>query len=87
MGKVSSCAVTQKIKNTITKETNQKKKRNYFFENILLLEEEYQKLVERFGVDGTKDWLEALSLYKRSKGKKYKDDYATVLAWERRERI
>ncbi len=87
--KVSSCAVTQKIKDTITKDTIQKirppKKKQYLFDNILLTEEEYQKLVGRFGEAGTKDRLEALSLYKKSKGKKYKDDYATVLAWEHRE--
>lgn len=65
----------------------QKKKRNYFFDNILPSEEEYQKLVERFGEAGTKDRLEGLSLYKKSKGKRYKDDYATVLAWERREEM
>lgn len=82
--KVSSCAVTQKIKDTITKETIQKKR--YFFDNILLTEEEYQKLVEWFGEAGAKDRLEALSLYKKSRGKKYKDDYATVLAWEHREK-
>ena len=82
--KVSSCAVTQKIKDTISKDTIQKKKRNYFFDNILLSEEEYHKLVERFGEAGTKDRLEALSLYMKSKGKRYKDHYATVLVWERR---
>ena len=66
-------------------ETTPSKKKTYFFDNILLTEEEYQKLVERCGEAGTKDRLEALSLYKKSKGKRYKDDYATVLAWERRE--
>ncbi len=86
--KVSSPRVTQNIKETITKDTIKDirpKKKTYFFDNILLSEEEYQKLVERFGETGTKDRLEALSLYKKSKGKRYKDDYATVLAWERRE--
>lgn len=88
--KVSSPAVAQKIKDTITKDTIQKKgapkKKNYFFDNILLTEEEYQKLVEKFGEAGAKDQLEGLSLYKRSKGKKYASDYATVLAWERRDK-
>lgn len=87
--KVSSCAVTQKKKETIQKKLYKRKtplkRKPTFFENIHLTEEEYQKLVERFGEAGAKDRLEALSLYKRSKGKKYKDDYATVLAWERRE--
>lgn len=81
--KVSSCAVTQKIKNTITQETTQKT--NCFLDNISLTEEEYQKLVERFGEAETKDRLEALSLYMKSTGKSYKDHYATVLNWERRE--
>jgi len=77
---------TKEKKETIQKKRYiRSKKRNYLFDNILLTEEEYQKLVERFGEEGTKDRLEALSLYKKSKGKRYKDDYATVLAWERRE--
>jgi len=88
--KVSSPAVTQKIKDTIPKDTIQKKetpkKKNYFFDNILLTEEEYQKLVQRFGEAGTKDRLDNLSLYKKSKGKKYASDYATILAWEKRDR-
>jgi len=61
------------------------KKKNYCFDNILLTEEEYQKLVERFGEAGTKDRLENLSLYKKSKGKRYSSDYATILAWEKRD--
>ena len=88
--KVSSPVVTQKKKETITKETIQKKrvpkKKHYYFDNIQLTEEEYQKLVGRFGEAGTKDRLENLSLYKRSKGKRYASDYATVLAWEKRDK-
>jgi len=61
------------------------KKKKYFFDNILLSQDEYQKLVAEFGEAGTRDRLEALSLYKKSKGKRYKDDYATVLGWERRD--
>lgn len=74
------------IKNNKTIKNIQSKKRNYFFDNILLTEEEYQKLVERFGEAGTKDRLENLSLYKKSKGKRYASDYATVLAWEKRDK-
>jgi len=62
------------------------KKKNYYFDNILLSEDEYQKLVKRFGEAGTKDRLEALSLYKKSRGKRYASDYATVLSWAHRER-
>ena len=85
--KVSSPDVAQKIKDTYTKNTIQKirKKTTYFFGNILLFEEEYQKLVERFGEVGTKDKLETLSLYKWSRGKKYSSDYATVLSWAKKD--
>ena len=86
--KVSSPDVTQKKKETITKETIQKKgakKHKYFFDNILLTEEEYNKLVERFGEAGTRDRLETLSYYKKSKGKRYASDYATILAWDKRD--
>jgi len=62
------------------------KKRHYFFDNILLFEDEYKKLVEKFGEAGTKDRLEGLSLYKKSKGKRYASDYATVLTWDRRDK-
>lgn len=86
--KVSSPRVTQKIKDTLTKEKDitPSKKKNYFFNNILLTPEEYDKLVKIFGEAGIKDRLEGLSLYKQSKGKKYSSDYATVLAWERRDK-
>lgn len=87
--KVSSPRVAQKIKDTLPKDTlgkkERSKKKRYFFDNILLTEDEYNKLVERFGEDGTKDRLEALSLYKQSRGKRYASDYATVLAWQRRD--
>jgi hypothetical protein len=52
--------------------------------NVLLTDTEYQKLIEKFGSeDAAKDRIENLSLYKKSKGKPYKDDYATILAWDR----
>ncbi len=86
--KVSSCAVTQKIKDTITKDTikdTRPKKKKYLFDNILLTEEEYRKLVDRFGEEGVKDKLDNLSLYKKSKGKRYASDYATILSWDRKD--
>jgi len=67
-------------------ERGAKKKRTFFFPNILLTEDEYNKLVEHFGDAGTKDRLENLSLYKKSKGRRYASDYATVLAWEKRDK-
>lgn len=69
-----------------TKETRQKKldKRNYGeFNNVLLSENEYQKLIEKFGADKTSIMIEKLSEGIASKGYKYRSHYATILTWER----
>lgn len=52
---------------------------------VFMKEEEHQKLIERLGDVVVKDYIERLSLYKKSKGKKYKCDYSTILAWVRRD--
>ena len=54
------------------------------FQNVKLTNEEYQKLIKRFGEQSTKDRIENLSGYLASKGKKYANHYATILAWERK---
>ena len=53
--------------------------------SVNMTEEQYEKLIERFGESGTNDRIESLSLYKQSKGKKYKCDYSTILAWARKD--
>lgn len=50
-----------------------------------MTKEEHQKLIEKFGEAGTRDRIENLSLYIASKGDKYKNHYATILAWEKRD--
>lgn len=54
------------------------------FMNVTLTDEEYKKLIDRFP-DSYGDWIETLSSWKASNGKKKVNDYATILAWERRE--
>ena len=54
------------------------------FDNVMLKTQELEKLKERF----PKDWedrIDSLSEYMRSKGKQYKDHYATILSWARKE--
>ena len=54
------------------------------FNNVRLSDDELAKLKAKF----PKDWsnrIEALSEYMRSKGKTYKDHYATILSWARKE--
>ena len=61
-----------------------KEKKIKYKEYVSMTESEYQKLVDQFGEQGTQDRIENLDLYKGSKGVKYKDDYRTILAWERK---
>jgi len=53
------------------------------FENVLLRDDEYQKLRETFGADGAKARIQKLSEGIASKGYRYKSHYATILTWER----
>jgi len=55
------------------------------FSNVLLTEEELSKLEDRFGVQDTRDRIDRLSEYLRSTGKRYRDHYATILSWSRRD--
>ena len=61
------------------------KKRYGEFDNVRLTDEEHRKLVDRFGDIDTIEKIEALSGYKKSKGRSYRDDYATILTWARRD--
>lgn len=54
------------------------------FKNVLLSDQELEKLKERFAYDW-KDRIDKLSYYIESKGKKYKSHYATILSWARKE--
>lgn len=54
------------------------------FNNVLLKEEEYQKLIDNLGETNTKILIEELSSYMASKGKRYSSHYATIQTWARR---
>lgn len=71
-----------KVKESKVNKTKEKKVK--YAEFVSMKKEEYEKLVEQFGEPGAKDRIENLNLYKGSNGKKYKDDYLTILAWERK---
>jgi hypothetical protein len=53
------------------------------FANVMLSDEEMQKLVERFGEVGAKERIENLSSGIESKNYRYKSHYATILTWQR----
>lgn len=50
------------------------------FENVLLSTEEFDKLKSKLGTD-CNDYIERLSNYIASTGKRYKSHYATILSW------
>jgi hypothetical protein len=73
--------------NNINKENNiyiYSKKQNlksYYAEEVTLTEQEYRKLIMRYGEEKTLKAIEKLNGYKISKGKKYKSDYGAILNW------
>jgi hypothetical protein len=64
---------------------NKDNNKKEFFQSVHLTTIEHDKLIERFGEKKAVDKIEALALYKSSKGKKYASDYSTILNWDRRE--
>ena len=72
-----------KVKNNIVKEI---KKKYGEYKNVLLSDEEYGKLVTKFGDDGTKKWIAELSTGIELKGYKYKSHYLAILKWKENEK-
>jgi len=54
------------------------------FSKVKLTQDEYDKLVERFGKRGAEDRITKLDQYIASKGDHYKSHYATILVWEKK---
>lgn len=68
--------------NNIKEKINKKEKYGEF-ENVLLTEEEYHKLDKA----NLLSYIDTLSNYIASKGKRYKSHYATILNWSRRDSV
>jgi hypothetical protein len=71
--------------NKDNKDNNKEKHIYGEFKNVRLTDEESEKLKAQFGEEGTSFWIEQLSAYVESKGKKYKSHYATILNWDRKD--
>jgi hypothetical protein len=63
------------------KKVSKKPDKIKYAEFVQMTEEEYKKLVEKYGEVKTKRMIEVLDNYKGSKGKAYKDDYRAILSW------
>ena len=81
--KVSSPRITQKKKETYTKEIL--KKPYGEFQNVLLTDDELSKLQRRFPSGDAEQKIENLSEAFASKGYKRDSHYATILNWARRD--
>jgi len=57
------------------------------FKNVRLSDEDKEKLKNLYGVANAKKLVEALSIYKKSKGREYVNDYATLLGFARRDKM
>lgn len=82
----------KKITKIVTKNNNVKKvdvnevpiKVYGEFNNINLSDKELDKLVAKFGEQGTNDWIEEISFGVATHGYKYKSHYAAILNWSRK---
>jgi hypothetical protein len=57
------------------------------FENVLLTQEELDKLIAKYGESISYKKIDDLSNYLMSTGKKYKSHYATILTWCRKDKV
>lgn len=57
------------------------RKKIQYKDTIYLYSEEYTDLINKFGNERIEKTITRLDLYKKSSGKKYNDDYATLLLW------
>jgi hypothetical protein len=77
-------AITKDNKGKESKVNKSKVNKNIYAEFVSMSVEQHSKLIQEFGEDGANERIDRLNLYKGSTGKKYKDDYLTILNWERK---
>ena len=58
-----------------------KSSKKKYAEFVTMTEEEFSKLVEKYGKPFVKVCIEELDNYKGAKGKTYKNDYRAILSW------
>ena len=92
---VTKCVTNATIKRKIKKEEKDKEKHKEKecekenrkfgkFSNVCLTEQQMQQLILDFGQDLTNNIIEELSIYMESKGNEYKNHYATILNFIKR---
>lgn len=69
------------------REENISKDKNKYMDFVFLSDDEYKKLVAKFGENFVQEKIAALNDYIGSKGTRYKSHYHTILNWMRREGV
>jgi hypothetical protein len=82
-------SVTASVTASVTEEEKKpdkppKPEKQKYLEFVFLTDDEYKKLVDQFGEQGTQDRISALNEGIGSKGYKYTSHYFTILSWERK---
>lgn len=77
--------------NNINNKKNNKKNNNKYLYNseqkvkfkdkVFLTKKQYNELIKKFGKEKIDNLITRMDLYKKSTGKIYEDDYATILLW------
>lgn len=76
---VQQLSTNKNVKND--KNSRSKDKKISYAEFVHMTEAEYQKLIDRLGVERTTAYIERLDNYKGAKGKRYRSDYRAILTW------
>lgn len=77
----------ERIKKDIEIIENNKEIKKKYLENVFLTDNEYEKLVEKYGKWTIERKIEDLNNYIGSKWKKYKSHYFTILEWLRKDKV
>jgi hypothetical protein len=76
---MTSCPYDQdNLSLSIPETTTDKKK---YASSVSLFKQEYNELIEKFGLEKGKEMIEILNNYKEAHGKNYKSDYHAILSW------
>ena len=67
--------------NNNNKNKNKKEDMKKFQDKVFMTETNYKKLIQKYGKDRVDKTIVRLDLYKKSTGKVYSDDYATLSLW------
>lgn len=67
--------------NNNNKNNNNKEDMKKFQDKVFMTETNYKKLIQKYGKDRVDKTIVRLDLYKKSTGKVYSDDYATLSLW------